>query len=91
MSLLLNTGNTSPEWLTARTSPMLGQIIELGDYEISMVDFLILAHYVLTNTDLEENDPRLQFVECIRHMSMTESRNSGEFCLQSCLPPVQTG
>ena len=35
----------------------------VGDYEISMQDFLHLAEYVLTNTDLTNNDPRLEFVK----------------------------
>ncbi len=36
-----------------------------GHIEISYRDFLAMAHYVLTNTDLEENDPRLAFVKAV--------------------------
>ena len=69
MSLILGLG-TKPAGLEVKTfgfGPM-GNTVHLGEYEISLEDFLLMTKYVLTNTDLEPNDPRLQFVKCIRSM-----------------------
>ncbi len=92
MSLALNLG-TKPEGLEIKTwGDMLGpdplQTIHLGEYEISMVDFLYAAAYVLTNTNLEKNDPRLQFVEYIRAMKVIEGYHPGGKRLKSDVPPV---
>lgn len=56
--------------------------IFLGDYEISLEDFLAMTHYVLTNTWLSgDTDPRLDFVECVRAMRITQKGwHRGEVC-----------
>ena len=94
MSLCLNRG-TKPEGLEIKMFPMGGQVVLLGDYEITMEDFLIAVHYVLTNTNLTEGDPRLQFVECVRSMQVTkghtvviQGKKFDTKCLVSSVPPV---
>ncbi|HEY4515475.1 MAG TPA: hypothetical protein VJJ22_04985 [Candidatus Paceibacterota bacterium] len=72
MSLDLNMG-TKPDGLRVKTlgygGPGVGDVIIIGDYELSLLDFLVTAHYVLTNTDLEQDDPRRQFVRCVSAMN----------------------
>ena len=77
MSLVLNQG-TKPEGLEIKTwgMPELPDV-QLGDYEISMEDFLECAFYVLTNTDLQPNDPRLVFVERVKKMTQLDGYMSG--------------
>jgi hypothetical protein len=43
-------------------------MVRVGQYHMSLEDFLELAHYVLVITDLTEDDPRRQFVEAVRQM-----------------------
>lgn len=56
-NLQIKTWGTGPE-----------EIVYLGEYKIPIKDFLCAACYVLTNTDLRKNDPRLQFKKCVRSM-----------------------
>lgn len=86
MSLSLDRG-TKPAGLEVKTRG-LGSIVDLGEYEISMEDFFIAAAYVLTNTDLEPDDPRLQFVKCVRSMKEVDGFNSGRKRMESSVPPV---
>ena len=72
MSITLDCG-TEPKDLRIKTFD--GKTVFLGEYEISMVDFAICAFYVLTNTDLEENDPRLKLVEDVRNLRIKQGRN----------------
>lgn len=75
MSLSLDLG-TKPDGLTACF--MFGEdVICLGAYEITMRDFLGLAEYVLTNTDLTPNDPRLHFVRLASSMCVVDGYNPG--------------
>jgi len=89
MSLSLDLG-TKPDGLHVKTWGA-GNTVFLGNYEISLVDFLFAAEYVLTNTDLEQNDPRLQFVKCIKAMKKTNGYSVGGKRLESSLPPVVAG
>lgn len=50
-------------------------IVLLGDYEIDAKDFLEAAFYVLTNTDLRRNDPRLKFVKEIKRLDVLGGYN----------------
>lgn len=89
MSLFLDLG-TNPAGLQVKTfgfGPM-GSTVHLGDYEISLEDFLIAAEYVLVNTDLEPNDPRLQFVKCVRSMKKVAGYNPSRRRLKSSVPAV---
>lgn len=40
-------------------------VVHLGTYEISLIDFLTAAMYVLTNSDLVASDERYDFVRAV--------------------------
>ncbi|MBI4276657.1 hypothetical protein HY629_02335 [Candidatus Uhrbacteria bacterium] len=79
MSILLGMG-TKPKNLYLKTHPNgfgdVGGKVVLGDYEISMADFAVVVEYVLTNTDLEPDDVRLQLVKCIKSMRRVKGWNN---------------
>ncbi|MFH1170672.1 MAG: hypothetical protein V1704_03900 [Candidatus Vogelbacteria bacterium] len=89
MSLCLNMG-TRPAGLEVKTYGFgsMGNTVHLGDYEISLEDFLIATQYVLTNTDLVPNDPRLQFVKCVQSMEEVRGHNPNGKHLESPVPPI---
>jgi len=76
MTLLLERG-TKPANLGIKTIGFgdLGNTVFLGEYEISLEDFLFAAEYVLTNTNLGPTDPRRQFVKCVQFMTEVEGYN----------------
>ena len=78
MTLLLNRG-TEPKNLSIKTFGLgfgnLDNTVFLGEYKISMEDFLFAAEYVLTNTNLGPNDPRIQFVTSVMSMIKVEGYN----------------
>ena len=43
--------------------------------EINIEDFFAMVYYVLTNTDLYKNDPRLKFIEKVKKMKKVEGYN----------------
>lgn len=77
MSLILNNG-TKPKDLYTKSYPSSrgGKVI-IGEYTLSMTDFIGLAEYVLTNTDLGRGDPRRKFVEWVKKLVQTEGYNPG--------------
>lgn len=76
MSLHLNRGS-KPDGLEAKTFGLHGDFtVFIGEYELSMEDLFILTHYVLTNGDLQKDDPRRQFIDCIRSMREVEGHNA---------------
>ena len=88
MSMVLNLG-TKPEGLSIKTHGIDSlPAVYLGDYEISMKDFFIAAEYVLTNTDLVPNDPRLQFVK--RTQSMQEVDGYSASAKRFMVPPTKS-
>lgn len=79
MSLLLN-GGTKPTNLFTKVHDFTESgetIVCVGSYEISLKDFLALAEYALTNTDLVPEDPRIQFMERIVKMKRVPGYNQG--------------
>ena len=62
MSLVLENGTQPP--VSVKTFD--AKKVLFGGYLVSMTDFLAAAEYVLTNTDLEPNDLRQEFVERVR-------------------------
>jgi len=58
------------------TSKRREQIVMLGDYEIPMSDFCAAIEYVLSNTDLDPNDPRIGLVERIQRSNMVQGYNA---------------
>ncbi len=89
MSMSLDLG-TKPAGLEVKTYThtlgSLGKSVHLGAYEISLEDFLVAAGYVLTNTDLAPNDPRLQFVKYVQSMRVVEGHNRGGERLEPTVP-----
>lgn len=74
MSLRLNRG-TEPE-VIAKTD-WYGKSVEVGPITISTEDFCHLALYVLTNTDLTNDDPRLNFVKSLATLNIVDGHNAG--------------
>ena len=77
-----------PEGLEAKTA-FTGSDIFLGDYQISMEDFLALTEYVLTNTDLAgDKDPRWRFITRIRASGIVPGWDSAQNsqCLRINVP-----
>lgn len=89
MSLSLNI-NTRPRDLSVKThsdDPTVYFTAKGINLEISLLDFLAAAHYVLTNSNLEEDDPRFQFLECVRSMK-PEDVGRGKQRLESSVPLI---
>jgi hypothetical protein len=61
---------TKPDGLAV--SAMMPNFIFIGGYELSLVDFLSMTEYVLTNTDLMVNDPRIKFVKMVGSMKQVK-------------------
>lgn len=77
MSLILCQG-TKPTNLSIKTFGCCDdKFVHLGKYKITMNDFVAAAMYVLTNTDLEENDPRLEFVKAVQRLKPVKGFNRG--------------
>jgi hypothetical protein len=49
--------------------------ISIGNSHFTMERFLYIVYYVLTNTDLEENDSRLAFLENIKKAEIIDGWN----------------
>jgi hypothetical protein len=78
MTLVLS--NSEPKGLEAKAWDVIDgeHRVYLGDYEIPIEDFLILTKYVLINTDLHPNDPRLEFLEEIKKLEVVKGFNPGK-------------
>jgi hypothetical protein len=79
MSLRLD--RSLPHGLKIKTSGFDGPIddtVYLGRYQIPMSDFLVAVAYVLTNTDLQANDPRIRFVESLKALQEVDGYNPGQ-------------
>ena len=80
MTLTLDLG-TVPEGLPCKShghAPIIDGLsgrIRIGDYELTMEDFLMLVHYVMTNTDLVPNDPRLSALEMLKEAKVVPGWN----------------
>jgi hypothetical protein len=91
MPLILDQG-TKPDGLAIKVWDLKsrGNIVFLGDYEITMKDFVDAAEYVLTITDLEPDDPRLQFVKYVQSIREVEGYNAGRKRLESPITLVSS-
>jgi hypothetical protein len=67
--------NTTPHGLYLKTWDAKRVII--GDYELSIEDFGAMVKYVLTNTDLVENDYRLELLRILQQMQVVDGWNDG--------------
>lgn len=77
---------TSSEW-TAKT--LTGESVlslryrKRTSYEIDLKDFLILAQYVITNTDLlKPDDPRMTFIRWAKKVTCVPGYNDGNLRLE---------
>lgn len=61
------------------------QVVMLGDCEMSMTDFCTAVVYVLTNTDLDPNDPRIGLVERIKKATVIQGHNAVAGINPNCL------
>jgi hypothetical protein len=61
------------------------QVVMLGDCEIPMSEFCTAVEYVLTNTDLDPNDPRIGLVERIKKATVTQGHNAVAGINPNCL------
>ena len=52
-------------------------IVSIGKYDIDINDFFCLVDYVLTNTDLYKNDPRLKFIARVKKMKKVKGYMKG--------------
>lgn len=87
MSLMLENG-TEPHGLSAKT--FFADKVFLGQYEISMEDFLELAWYVLTNVNLTgPEDPRLRFLERLYRTGKVEGWGGKGERLDVIRPPLR--
>lgn len=88
MSLVLGKG-TLPKGLMVKTHGLRGlPKVYLGDYEISVPDFLFMTYYVLTNTDLHSHDHRLQFIKCVKAMKKVDGYMPNRKRLKSTFDPI---
>jgi hypothetical protein len=83
MSLELGQG-THPHGLRVKAHGReINYEVWIGDYEISLEDFLAAAAYVLVNTDLQsENDPRLKFIDDVAALQQKPGFNAGQTRLE---------
>ena len=51
-------------------------VVSIGDYDITLQDFLEIVVYVLNKTDLETRDPRLAFLEYVKSMQQVDGWNT---------------
>ena len=80
MSLTLDLG-TVPKGLRCKTHGLvpisLSDKVDIGDYELTIEDFCMLVHYVMTNTDLlGPDDPRISLVKMFRKARVVDGYNS---------------
>ena len=80
MSLTLDCGTNPPNLRTKA----FNDVVQIGEYDLSMSDFLALIEYVLTNTDLIVDDPRRTFLVSISKAVIEYSRGQESWSSGSC-------
>lgn len=74
MSLELSRSKDQPEVKTTGVSKFFPQdLVYIGkflnyQYAVEINDFFDMVYYVLTNTDLYKDDPRLKFIKRVKKM-----------------------
>lgn len=86
MSLILSYSKPSgievKTWGEIRKDERGKQIVDFGSFmspiiEIPMDDFVKMVEYVLTNSKLEKNDPRIYLIERIQKLKITKNEEPG--------------
>lgn len=62
-------------------------VITFNEFTLSIEDFLFAGYYVLTNTDLYKNDPRLKFVKDINLSAKVVEGEKGKKRIQ--ISPIE--
>lgn len=57
--------------------PLVSPLISIGPLDLTATDFAALVVYVLTNADLAKDDPRIELVETIKRLKITDGFNAG--------------
>jgi hypothetical protein len=70
---------------TLKKEPVLISIDDGPILEIKMTDFLAIAEYVITNSDLRKRDPRRKFIKSMKAMREVPGWNDGRKRLQSTI------
>lgn len=52
--------------------------VQIGKEKMNMKDFCDAVCYVLTNTDLTSDDPRLELVEFVKQLKIVDGYNPGQ-------------
>ncbi|MFZ2969535.1 MAG: hypothetical protein WA063_00125 [Minisyncoccia bacterium] len=88
MTLILNREGTKQkiDVKTYGAGDLKDKVI-FGKYEILLQDFLDAVHYVLTNTDLEPDDLRLEFVRRVNAMKEVPGYNKNGKRLKTIILP----
>ncbi len=50
-------------------------MVQINDVNMSMEEFVRIAWYVLTNTDMDPEDPRKEFVRIVKESEVVEGWN----------------
>lgn len=59
-------------------------MVQFGQYDIDINDFFAATFYVLTNTDLYKNDPRVKFVSRIKKLKRIKGYMKGNRRFAGC-------
>ena len=75
MSLILERSNN----LRVKTHGLSNNsdIVFINEKEIEINDFFAMVYYVLVNTDLYRNDPRLKFIKRVKKMKKVKGYMRG--------------
>lgn len=59
-------------------TPLGHSVVTIGEYDMSLQDFLDMFEYVMQNTDLIPNDPRLRLIEKVKKARQVAGYNQGK-------------
>ena len=88
MSLILEQ-NSKPAGLYLKTWD--AKRVTLGDYDLSIEDFGAMVEYVMTNTDLVENDHRLELLRTLQKLEVVPGWNTNNGSKRLGLHPNEKG
>ena len=86
MSFILSKKTRPAElWIKSLGMKHSPTVVCISKYKIPIKDFLDIVEYVMTNTDLTHDDPRLQFLKVIESMEKVQGYNPGAKHLQNSI------
>ena len=60
-----------------KSEPVGDEPVIIGEERMTMEDFCTIAYYVMTNTDLMQDDPRMDLFRKIKRLHCIEGYNRG--------------